>query len=51
MEFTGIILVGSVHFAWHHALDGYVPIARVLLIWWVAMQTSTVERKRSKAVQ
>jgi hypothetical protein len=28
------ILIGSVYLAWHYALDGYVSIAVVSLIWW-----------------
>jgi hypothetical protein len=32
--YVGLILIGSVHLAWHYALDGYVSIAMVSLIWW-----------------
>jgi hypothetical protein len=29
-----VILVGSVHLAWHYAIDGYVVLALVPLMWW-----------------
>jgi len=31
-----IILLGSVHLGWHYAVDGYVSIIGVLVLWWVA---------------
>lgn len=31
--FAGIILFGSVYLSWHYAIDGYVSIIIVLLIW------------------
>jgi hypothetical protein len=31
-----IMLLGSVHLGWHYAIDGYVSIAGVCLIWWIA---------------
>jgi hypothetical protein len=31
--YLALILVGSVHLAWHYAIDGYVSILAVLLIW------------------
>jgi hypothetical protein len=34
--FTGFILLGSVHLAWHYAIDGYVGIAIALVAWWVS---------------
>ena len=31
-----LILVASVHLGWHYALDGYVSLLAVLVLWWVA---------------
>lgn len=33
--FALIILVGSVHLAWHYAVDGYFSIAGMIAIWYV----------------
>ncbi len=29
-----LIFIGSVHLAWHYAVDGYVAAALVLVLWW-----------------
>lgn len=34
--FAAVILLGSVHLGWHYALDGYLSIASVPVIWWAA---------------
>ncbi|EEE37924.1 hypothetical protein RKLH11_1763 [Rhodobacteraceae bacterium KLH11] len=34
--FTAVILLGSVHLAWHYAIDGYASILLVLFFWWLA---------------
>ena len=34
--FTLLILIGSVVLGWHYAIDGYVSIAVVCLLWWLS---------------
>ncbi|MEQ9261030.1 MAG: phosphatase PAP2 family protein [Roseovarius sp.] len=34
--FLALILVGSVQLGWHYAIDGYVSILLVLVMWWVS---------------
>jgi len=31
--FTGVIFLGSIHLAWHYAIDGYVAAAMAIAIW------------------
>jgi hypothetical protein len=33
--YAGVIMVASVYLGWHYAIDGYVSIALVSLIWWL----------------
>lgn len=42
-----IILIGSVHLAYHYAVDGYVSIAATLLIWWASGPLVRKVAKRS----
>jgi hypothetical protein len=44
--YTGIILLGSVHLGWHYALDGYVSIALVNAVWWIAGKVSSAWHAR-----
>ena len=32
--FAAIIFIGSIHLAWHYAVDSYLAWAMMLLIWW-----------------
>jgi len=32
--FTGLIFLGSVHLGWHYAVDGYVSLLLIPLVWW-----------------
>lgn len=43
-SYAAIIMFGSVYFGWHYALDGYVSIISVLVIWKLAVRT-TAERE------
>jgi hypothetical protein len=39
--YTAVIVVGSVHLAWHYALDGYVSIVLIFPLWWGAGKVAT----------
>ncbi len=32
----GLIFIGSVHLAWHYAIDGYIAMALAAGVWWIA---------------
>ncbi|MGH6948519.1 MAG: phosphatase PAP2 family protein [Kiloniellales bacterium] len=36
VAYAAVIQTGSVHLAWHYAIDGYFSILATTLIWWVA---------------
>jgi len=40
--FAALILAGSVHLAWHYAIDGYVSAAFVLVLWFGAARLRRV---------
>lgn len=46
--FTGLIVIGSVHLAWHYAADSLGGIALALLFWWCA---GFVARKWARRAQ
>ena len=47
--YTAVIVVGSVHLAWHYALDGYVSILLIFPLWWAAGRVSTWWYARTRA--
>jgi membrane-associated phospholipid phosphatase len=49
--FLACILLGSVHLGWHYALDGYVSILLVCILWWLSgrlVTACTVERRSDR---
>jgi hypothetical protein len=47
--YTLLIFLASVHLGWHYAIDGYVSVLVVPLVWWVAGRL--VHASRSGEVQ
>ena len=47
--FAALIMVGSVHLAWHYAIDGYAGAAIAFLGWWLAGQIVDWARPDLKA--
>jgi len=46
--FAGLIMIGSVHLAWHYAIDGYVSLIALPPIWWLA---GIIARRSTSGVQ
>lgn len=46
-----VVFIGSIHLAWHYALDGYAGAAGAWLIWWSVgrCQTARGERRAARA--
>lgn len=49
--FAVLIQVGSVHLAWHYAIDGYLAVPATLVIWWVAGWLTSPAQVRSSWFQ
>lgn len=47
IAFAALVLMGSVRLAWHYAIDGYVSIALVLLMWHLAGRYARAREMRS----
>ncbi|HET7334689.1 MAG TPA: phosphatase PAP2 family protein, partial [Rhizomicrobium sp.] len=46
--FAGLIVIGSVHLAWHYAADSLAGIALAMLFWWSAGVVTRTWQKRCK---
>ena len=44
--FAVLIQVGSVHLAWHYAIDGYFAVLATLVIWWASAWLTAPSRVR-----
>jgi hypothetical protein len=47
--YTTVIVIGSVHLAWHYALDGYVSIVLIFPLWWACGKVSAWWYARTRA--
>ena len=47
--FAVLIQLGSVHLAWHYAIDGYVSTISVLIMWWVIGRIMGTAKARQPA--
>ena len=47
--FAAIIFVGSVHLAWHYAVDGYVAALLVIIIWFAAGKLTDLFEPRDQS--
>jgi len=45
--YLALLLVGSVHLAWHYAIDGYAAIGGTWLLWWAVGRV--LDRPKSRA--
>jgi hypothetical protein len=48
--YFAVILIGSVHLAWHYAIDGYASVLGVLPIWWLSGRLAAITFPARKAV-
>ena len=48
--FLGSIVLGSVHLAYHYAIDAYASLAATPAIWWVSKHLKLPVRTRSAEV-
>lgn len=47
--FAVFIQLGSVHLAWHYAIDGYISTIAVLILWWVVGRVLGTAKQRQAA--
>lgn len=41
--FTGVVMLGAIHLAWHYAVDVYASLVAMPMIWWVAGRIARAE--------